>query len=96
MQIGYSFWGFLEEYEDSLFAQTPDGLRLSRPLLVNELLFRGHGLFCMQERREKKAYGEVAYEKGLPNLDILFVEWRWPTYKNFGKEKCEPDWDRQV
>jgi len=96
MRIGYSFWGFLEEHEGSLFAQTPDGLRLSRPLLVNELLFRDHSIFCMQERREKNEYGGVIYEKGLPNLDILFVEWRWPTYKNFGKEKVEPDWDRQA
>jgi hypothetical protein len=97
MKIGYSFWGFLEKYEDAVFAQTPDGLRLSRPLLVDELQRRGHTVFCMQQKREALSYPNSTYADGyFPDLDVLFVEWRWPTYKNFGEKKFEPDWDRQV
>ena len=29
-------------------------------------------------------------------MDILFFEWRWPTYKNSGSSKFEPDLDRQI
>ena len=96
MKIGISYWGFCESFEDCRLSQTPDGHRYGRPLLVDELVRRGHEVYALQQRRESKPYEGLIYDEcGYPDLDIVFVEWRWPTYKNSGPDKFETDLDRQ-
>lgn len=96
-KIGISYWGFCEDFEDSLESKTPDGHRYGRPILVKALQAAGHSVYALQRRREQKPYPGVIYDDtGLPELDLLFVEWRWPTYKNSGQNKFEPDLDRQT
>lgn len=80
--IGYSYVGELAEFDDCTLEDTPDGMRFCRPILVKELQNRGHQIFSLQKRLEKKPFNNVNYDDvGFPNLDVLFVEWRWPTYK---------------
>ena len=95
MKIGISYWGFCEKFDGCDVADTPDGHRYGRPILVDELLARGHEVIALQARRERAPYPGMVYDDGFPELDILFIEWRWPTYKNFGEQKSEPDLDRQ-
>lgn len=38
---------------------------------------------------------EKPYSEYFPDIDLLFVEWRWETYKNKGDNPSEPDWKRQ-
>ena len=96
--LGYCFWGFCEKFEDCNLANTPDGNRYGRPILVDALKNAGHDVIALQQRRETKPYENIlAYvDKGFPALDVLFVEFRWKTYKNDGGElSTEPDWKRQ-
>ena len=96
VKIGFSFWGFCENIKKSRIANTPDGLRYCRPLIVDEMIGRGHNVYALQQQRELEPYAGLIYSEGsLPELDVLFVEWRWPTYKNSGSKKFEPDLDRQ-
>ena len=96
-KIGISYWGFCEQLEDCNVANTPDGLRYGRPQLVDELLSRKHEVIALQQRRESTPYPGIIYdEEGYPDLDILFVEWRWPTWKNSGTQAFESDLDRQT
>jgi hypothetical protein len=96
MKIGISYWGFCEAFEASKEAKTPDGHRYGRPIMVDSLLRRGHEVYSLQTRREPVPYRGLKYDDGFPDLDILFVEWRWPTYKNSGANKFEHDLDRQT
>ena len=97
MKIGISYWGYCEKFGNSDISNTPDGHRYGRPVLVDELNSRGHQVYSMQQKRETAPYPGVLYTPdSFPDLDVLFVEWRWPTYKNFGEKKFEPDLDRQV
>ena len=97
MKIGISYWGYCENFSDSDISNTPDGHRYGRPVLVDELSSRGHQVYSMQQKRETKPYPGILYTPdSFPDLDVLFVEWRWPTYKNFGKQKFETDLDRQT
>lgn len=71
--------------------------------MVDELLRRGHNVVQLQQRRERRLYrcGLLEFDhlfvnddsagSGLPELDVLFVEWRW---RIVGKPTI--DWDRQV
>lgn len=96
-RIGLSYWGFCENFSESVVANTPDGHRYGRPILVNALQSRGHEIVALQTRREVEPYPGLVYDHaGLPDLDVLFIEWRWPTYKNSGDSKFEPDLDRQI
>jgi hypothetical protein len=96
-RIGLSYWGFCENFNTSVVANTPDGHRYGRPVLVDALRARGHEVIALQGRRETEPYSGLAYEsEGYPDLDALFIEWRWPTYKNSGQNKFEPDLDRQI
>ena len=120
-RIGLSYWGFCQKFEDCNLAETPDGVRFARPILLEALHERGHRVLAMQEQREAKPHpkmsyrhsdsfrnprwtdakgqrvnAEQAYSSYFPDIDVLFVEWRWPTYKNSGPDHTEPDWDRQV
>lgn len=98
MKLGLSYWGFCEKFDDCNVAETPDGVRFNRPMLVDEFNRRGHSVHAMQKQRESSPYSGLIYcnDVSFPELDVLFVEWRWPTWKNFGPEHTEPDWDRQV
>lgn len=94
LRIGLSYWGFCESR--SAIANTPDGHRYGRPILVDALTARGHQVVALQQRRETEPYKNLTYDDGLPELDVVFLEWRWPTYKNFGPKKFEPDLERQT
>lgn len=96
MKLGISYWGFCEPFEASKEAKTPDGHRYGRPIMVDSLVGRGHEVYSLQTRRESAPYPGLKYDDGFPDIDILFVEWRWPTYKNSGSSKFEPDLDRQT
>ena len=96
MRVGFSYWGFLEKFDDCNVSQTPDGHRYGRPIFVEELWKRQHSIISLQKRREKKEFWGVEYDSsGFPDIDVLFLEWRWPTYKNWGPDKFEPDLVRQ-
>ena len=96
MKVGFSYWGFCENFDECNEAQTPDGHRYGRPIFVKELWKRGHEITALQRRREQKPFWQLRYDaSGYPEIDVLFVEWRWPTYKNWGPHKFESDLDRQ-
>lgn len=96
MRIGISYWGFCEPFGTSGEARTPDGHRYGRPIFVDAASSAGHQVYSLQKMRETVPYNDVRYDaSGFPDIDVLFVEWRWPTYKNSGKNKTEPDLDRQ-
>ena len=96
-KIGISYWGFCEKLENCNTANTPDGHRYGRPILVDDLNRRGHTVYALQKKRELSPYPGLLYAHDwFPDLDILFVEWRWSTYKNSGPDKFEPDLDRQI
>lgn len=80
MKIGYSFWGFL----GSGITDTPDGGRSHRRPLIDALLARGHEVVFLQTDRDRTEAGDDlggAYSfdaVGFPDIDVLFLEWRWP------------------
>lgn len=80
LRIGYSFWGFL----GAGVTDTPDGGRSHRRTLIDALIAAGHEVVFLQANRDlTEADSDLrgAYqwaEHGLPELDLLFLEWRWP------------------
>jgi hypothetical protein len=79
MLIGYSFWGFL----GTGITDTPDGGRSHRRVLIDGLRERGHDLVFLQANRDRDEAGldlsdTYHWDDGLPKLDALFLEWRWP------------------
>jgi hypothetical protein len=79
VKIGYSFWGFLGPG----IRDTPDGGRSHRRVLIDGLRERGHQLVFLQPDRDYLEAGldlsaHYRWDVGLPNIDILFLEWRWP------------------
>lgn len=78
MRIGYSFWGFIGPG----ITDTPDGGRFfRRPLL--DALAADHELVLLQENRDLSEAGDdltshYTWDTTLPDLDVLFLEWRWP------------------
>lgn len=79
MKIGYSFWGFLGPG----ITDTPDGGRSHRRVLVDGLRSRGHQLVFLQPDRDfteagLDLSGLYTWDVGLPEIDALFLEWRWP------------------
>ncbi|MFI1888783.1 glycosyltransferase family protein [Streptomyces jumonjinensis] len=78
MKIGYSFWGFL----GNGVTDTPDGGRSHRRPFIDALLDRGHGIVFLQADRDRLEAGEdlggaYAFDDGVPDIDVLFLEWRW-------------------
>jgi hypothetical protein len=79
VKIGYSFWGFLGPG----VTDTPDGGRSHRRVLVDGLRSHGHDLVFLQPDRDFTEAGldlsEIyTWDVGLPEIDVLFLEWRWP------------------
>lgn len=78
MKIGYSFWGFL----GNGITDTPDGGRSHRRPLIDALLDRGHEIVFLQPNRDLLEAGDnlgsaYAFDNGRPDIDALFMEWRW-------------------
>ena len=101
VRILYSFWGFVTPFEKQTVAATPDHYRGGRVDLIDEMKRRGHTVVQVQQRRDEEPYEGLEYcEYGLTEGDVLFVEWRWPTYKNDtalgGDKATEPDYRRQA
>lgn len=79
MKIGYSFWGFL----GNGIVDTPDGGRSHRRVLIDGLRSRGHDIVFLQPDRDHVETGldlseHYTWDVGLPTIDALFLEWRWP------------------
>ncbi|MGH3929552.1 MAG: glycosyltransferase family protein [Pseudonocardiaceae bacterium] len=79
VKIGYSFWGFLGPG----VTDTPDGGRSHRRVLIDGLRSRGHDPVFLQPDRDLTEAGldlsEIySWDVGLPEIDVLFLEWRWP------------------
>jgi hypothetical protein len=79
MLIGYSFWGFL----GNGVTDTPDGGRSHRRVLVDGLREREHEIVFLQANRDHDEAGldltdTYRWDSGLPKIDALFLEWRWP------------------
>ncbi|BAJ29047.1 MULTISPECIES: hypothetical protein [Kitasatospora] len=79
MRIGYSHWGFL----GSGITDTPDGGRSHRRTLVDGLIAAGHEIVFLQTNRDLAEAGTdltatYRWDGGLPEIDALFLEWRWP------------------
>jgi len=79
MIIGYSCWGFLGPG----ITNTPDGGRSHRRTLVDGLRARGHQLVFLQANRDLTEAAldltdHYRWHDGLPDLDLLLLEWRWP------------------
>jgi len=79
MRIGYSFWGFLGPG----ITDTPDGGRSHRRTLIDGLLRAGHNIVFLQADRDLAEAGHdltarYTWNRGLPEIDALFLEWRWP------------------
>lgn len=79
MRIGYSFWGFLGDG----ITDTPDGGRSHRRTLVDGLIQAGYEIVFLQRNRDldeagQDLRGRYAWDGGLPAVDVLFLEWRWP------------------
>lgn len=79
MRIGYSCWGFL----GAGVLDTPDGGRSHRRTLLDGLHARGHELVLLQDNRDLTEAGDdhtatYTWDPGLPEIDALFLEWRWP------------------
>lgn len=113
MRLGLSFWGVLADFEAQRFItlDTPDGHRYGRPVLIRALQTAGHTVVAMQQRREPEPFEGVFYcyegregqePERFPDLDVLFLEWRWKTWKNdpthpqHDPTRYEPDLDRQL
>jgi hypothetical protein len=79
MRIGYSFWGFLGPG----VLDTPDGGRSHRRPLIDALIDAGHDLTFLQANRDlEEASLDLSppyrWDHELPDIDVLFLEWRWP------------------
>lgn len=79
MKIGYSFWGFL----GAGVTDTPDGGRSHRRPLIDALRARGHEIVFLQADRDRTEAadglgGTYSFDSGYPDIDVLFLEWRWP------------------
>lgn len=79
MRLGYSMWGFL----GSGIINTPDGARSYRRPFVDALIASGHEIVFLQGNRDLYEAGldlrdHYGFHDGFPDLDALFVEWRWP------------------
>lgn len=78
MRVGYSFWGFIGPG----IVDTPDGGRSFRRTTLHGLM-ADHDMILLQHNRDLREAGQdltgqFTWDPGLPTLDALFLEWRWP------------------
>lgn len=116
MRIGYSAWGFCGEgvidspdggrltrslFISRLIREGYDVVWLQQNRDVN---VSGQPIFCHANEAlftgQKRDLCSMGYDDGFPDIDILFVEWRWPIQgRNVGLEHDDPnytpDLDRQ-
>src|SRR5947199_130181 len=101
-RVGYSAWGFL----GAGVADSPDGGRCHRPVLLNGLIAAGCDIVMLQRNRDLEESGEdftqdhLWFCNGLPTLDALILEHRWPipgrsTDEDIGTPDYTPDVERQ-
>jgi len=96
MRVLYSFWGFITPLEKNTMVNTPDGERGNRVDFVRELQKRDHTIIQLQKMRDEEQYPDVEYNPtGFPDGDIVYCEWRWPTWKNSNEKSQETDYTRQ-
>ncbi|WP_436528411.1 hypothetical protein [Actinoplanes sp. HUAS TT8] len=79
LRIGYSCWGFLTDG----VLDTPDGARSFRRAFVDALQAAGHEVVLVQANRDlieagTDLTGTYRFDAGLPSLDAIVFEWRWP------------------
>jgi hypothetical protein len=79
VRIGYSCWGFLGPG----ITDTPDGGRSHRRVLIDGILAAGHQIVFLQANRDlheagHDLTGSYSWDSGMPAVDVLFLEWRWP------------------
>ncbi|GIF47545.1 hypothetical protein Afe04nite_20840 [Asanoa ferruginea] len=80
MRIGYSMWGFL----GSGVVDTPDGARAFRRSFVDALAGDEHEMVFLQKNRDLEEAGLDLTDRfvwnpsGLPALETVVLEWRWP------------------
>jgi hypothetical protein len=79
LRIGYSCWGFLTDG----VLDTPDGARSFRRAFVDALQAAGHEVVLVQANRDLIEAGTdltsaYRFDAGLPELDAIVFEWRWP------------------
>lgn len=94
MKIGYSFWGFLGEG----IVDTPDGGRGHRLTWLRELSRRGHSVILLQKNRDRFEAADPSFgsefvwaSEDFPQIDVLFLEWRWPIPgRNIGNACGDP------
>ncbi|MEU7802626.1 hypothetical protein AB0B10_25540 [Micromonospora arborensis] len=79
MKIGYSCWGFLGPG----VVDTPDGSHSYRRPLLDTMQNSGHRVTLLQHNRDRLEAGldlsdTYRFDTGLPTLDVVIFEWRWP------------------
>jgi hypothetical protein len=79
LRIGYSCWGFLING----ILDTPDGGRSFRRSFVTALQQAGHHVVLLQANRDlieagTDLTGVYQFDDGMPSLDAIIYEWRWP------------------
>ncbi|MDY7091272.1 MAG: hypothetical protein SYR96_40120 [Actinomycetota bacterium] len=78
-RIGYSAWGFLTDG----VLDTPDGARAYRRAVIDALQDAGNEIVLLQLDRDRWEAGvdlgdQYRFAAGLPELDAVVFEWRWP------------------
>lgn len=102
-KIGYSCRGFLWNW----IIDTPDGGRSHRPHFLKSLVGAWFHIIMLQKNRDLYEANEninlkwITFNNGFPEIDILFLEYRWPITgrnTNLGATSSSytPDYDRQM
>jgi hypothetical protein len=78
-RIGFSAWGFLTDG----VLDTPDGARAYRRAVIDALQDAGNEVVLLQADRDRWEAGvdlgdRYRFAAGLPELDAMVFEWRWP------------------
>lgn len=85
MRIGYSYHGFCQHIANANVANTPDSQRLMRMQFVDQLIDQ-HDCTVLALQPQREEAGTLYRIQNMcgerPDIDALFLEWRWPTWKN--------------